>query len=110
MGRARLRRRRRVARGRPGQGARLFGHSKATWAGSGAYVVLGALAAYGLGHGVEALGAGPGAIETGAAPDLARCALAALAAAASDLVPVPPDDNMPGALAAGVALRLTRGI
>lgn len=87
----------------------VFGHRKATWSGSGAYVLLGAAAAYALGHGVAALGAGPGAIETGPAPDLARCALAALAAAASDLVPLPPDDNMPGALAAGVVLRLTRG-
>ncbi|MDJ0974613.1 MAG: hypothetical protein QNJ98_09155 [Planctomycetota bacterium] len=86
----------------------LFGHPKATWSGSSAHVVVGAIAAFGLATGVEALGAWSGLVDTGAAPDLLRCALAALGAACLDLVPLPPDDNIPGAAAAGGVLHATR--
>jgi dolichol kinase len=75
----------------------LFGHRKATWSGTPAFVVLGTLAGYGAGRFVEA---------TGRRGDLAarRRALAAVASALVDLVRIPPDDNLPNALAAGVAL------
>jgi dolichol kinase len=86
----------------------LLGHPKATWAGSGAYLVVGAIAAALLAAGVDALAGAGGA---GAPPPgLVRCLLAAAAAAASDLVDVPPDDNLPAAAAAGLALVLSRGV
>jgi hypothetical protein len=40
----------------------------------------------------------------GAAPAAAACHAAAVAGALADLVPVPPDDNLPVALAAGLTL------
>lgn len=86
----------------------VFGHAKATWSGSAAHVVVGALAAWALAHGVAALGAWSGLVATGDAPALARCALAALGAACLDLVPLPLDDNIPGAAAAGGVLHATR--
>lgn len=86
----------------------VFGHRKATWSGSLAHVGVGALAAVGLGAGVAALGAASGLVAAGTAPDLLRCTLAALAAACLDLVPLPPDDNIPGAAAAGGVLHATR--
>lgn len=86
---------------------RLFGHPKATISGSGAHVLVGAAAAFALGQGAEALGDLTGWVETGSAPGIMRCALAALGAAVLDLVPIPPDDNIPGALAAGAVLSVT---
>ena len=75
----------------------LFGHRKATWSGTPAFVVLGTLAGFGAGRLVEATGGGAGA-------SLPVVALAALAAALVDLVRIPPDDNLPNALAAGAVL------
>jgi dolichol kinase len=83
---------------------RLFGHPKATWSGTPAYVVVGTLAAVGLSRGVAALGAATG-VETGPTPTALACAVAAAAAAIVDLLPIPPDDNLPAAAAAGGALR-----
>jgi dolichol kinase len=87
----------------------VLGHPKATWAGSGAYLLVGAAAAFGMGQVVAALGEASGT-PTGAAPTLWGAALASLAAVLADLVPVPPDDNIPSAVAAGVAVRLARGV
>jgi dolichol kinase len=81
----------------------VFGHPKATWSGTAAL-----LAAFGLGVAVGALGASVPWVEPGAAPGLGRCAFAALAAALIDLVPIPPDDNLPCAAVAGAVLRATR--
>lgn len=78
----------------------LFGHRKATWSGTPAYVVLGTLAGFGAGWFVAATGGG-------AAAPLPVVALAALASALVDLVRIPPDDNLPNALAAGVVLYLS---
>ncbi len=89
---------------------RLFGHPKATLSGSGAHVVVGTLAAFALGHGAEAIGDLMGWVETGSAPGMVRCLLAALGAAVLDLVPIPPDDNIPGALAAGAVLSVTTSL
>jgi len=75
----------------------LLGHRKATWSGTPAFVVLGTLAGFGAGRLVEATGGGAGA-------SLPVVALAALAAALVDLVRIPPDDNLPNALAAGAVL------
>jgi dolichol kinase len=82
----------------------LFGHRKATWSGTPACVLVGTLAAFGLGQAVAALAAGAPWVEAGLAPSLARCAAAALAAALVDLVRIPPDDNLPCAAASGAAL------
>jgi dolichol kinase len=84
--------------------APVFGHRKATWSGSAAYVVLGAAAAFGLASAVGALGAGLGWVDAGPVPTLGACLAAASAAALLDLVPIPPDDNLPSALAAGGTL------
>lgn len=85
----------------------LFGHPKATLSGTGAHIAVGTLAAFGLSHGAAALADLTGWVDAGSAPDIARCAMAALGAAALDLVPIPPDDNIPGALAAGAVLTVT---
>ncbi len=87
----------------------LFGHRKATWAGSGAYLLVGTLAAYGMGVAVAALG-DAFHVPTGAAPSLLRAAGASLAAVLIDLVWIPPDDNIPAGAAAGTAVRLLRGV
>jgi dolichol kinase len=99
--------------GRTVPAPRLFGHRKATWSGTPAHWVAGTLAARGLSTAVVAIGAWAApwtGVETGAAPSWGACAAAALAAALVDLVPVPPDDNLPGALAAGGTLRLVRHV
>jgi dolichol kinase len=87
----------------------VFGHRKATWTGSGAYLVVGALAAHGMGRAVAAIGAATHT-PTGDAPSLLGAAVAAVAAVLVDLVPVPPDDNVPAAVAAGLAVRACRGV
>ena len=84
----------------------LFGHPKGTWSGTLAHVVVGALAAWGLQAGVVALdrsAIGPG-LDLGPPARLLPAAAAALAGAIASLVPVPPDDNLPTAAAAGLAL------
>jgi dolichol kinase len=86
----------------------VFGHRKATWSGSGAHVVVGGLAAWGLAAAAGALAAGRPDVAAGPVPGLLACCAAALAAALSDLVPLPPDDNGPAALAAGGVLTLFR--
>lgn len=83
---------------------RLFGNAKATLVGTGAYVLVGFLGAWGLSAAVVALDRSLGWAHVGAAPSPGHCALAVLAAAASDLVRIPPDDNLPAALAAGLVL------
>ena len=75
----------------------LFGHRKATWSGSAAFLVVGTA----VGCAFAAVVAATGGV---AAPSPARIAVAALAATLVDLVPVPPDDNLPHAAAAGLAL------
>lgn len=75
----------------------LFGHPKATWSGTPAFLGFGTLAGVGAGRFVEATGGGAGAA-------LPVVALAALASALVDLVRIPPDDNLPNALAAGAVL------
>ena len=87
----------------------VFGHPKATWAGSGALVIGGALAAFLLGGAVAALAASGGGVEAGPAPAAWVCALAALAAGLADLLPLPPDDNLPLATAAGAVLYFLGG-
>ena len=83
----------------------LFGHKKATWSGTPAYVVLGTLGAFGLASAVAAVAPAVGWVtEVGPGPGLPACLLAATAAALVDLVPIPPDDNVPSALAAGGTL------
>lgn len=83
---------------------RLLPRGKATWTGSGAYVGAGFLAAWGLSAAVVALDRSLGWVHVGAAPGPGWCALAVVAAAATDLVRIPPDDNLPAALAAGLVL------
>ncbi len=88
----------------------LFGHPKATWAGSGAYVLGGAAGALAVSQACAALAAATGWVEAGPVPGVAACLLAALAAAGLDLLPLRPDDNLPAALGAGGVLRLLRGV
>lgn len=88
----------------------LLGHPKATWVGTAAYVLVGTLAAWALGTGVWSLADGTGWVDAGPAPSLLACLAAALAAAILDLVPLPPDDNLPAAAAAGGILHLMRTI
>jgi dolichol kinase len=87
---------------------RLLGHRKATLSGSGAYVALGGLAAFGLATAVGVLAARSGLTEAGPVPSLGACLLAAAAAAILDLAPLPPDDNVPAAAAAGGVLYASR--
>jgi dolichol kinase len=94
--------------GRTLGGPSLFGHAKATWAGSAAYLLVGGLAAWSLGSGVAWLASATGWVSVASAPTLAACFAAALAAAILDLVPLPPDDNLPAAAAAGGVLHLLR--
>ena len=82
----------------------LFGHPKATWSGTTAYLLVGTAAAWLLSRGVGYLGPAAGWVEVSAVPSLTACAAAAAAAALVDLVPIPPDDNLPGAAAAGIVL------
>ena len=86
----------------------LFGHPKATWAGSTAYVAVGGLAAYGLSAGAAALAAATGWVDGGAPPTAVACFAAALGAAILDLLPLPPDDNLPAAAGAGGVLTAFR--
>lgn len=88
----------------------LFGHRKATWSGTPAFLVVGTVAAFGLGQAVAALAAGCPWVEAGEAPSLARAACAASAAALIDLVRIPPDDNLPCAAASGTLLHALRGL
>jgi len=85
--------------GRRVRSPHVFGHPKATWAGSGALFVVGAVAAFGAARFVEWTGAPP--LEPRWAP-----LAAALAATLVDLVRIPPDDNLPIAAAAGAALAI----
>ncbi|MDA1195171.1 MAG: hypothetical protein O2894_08290 [Planctomycetota bacterium] len=87
-------------------GPRLFGHRKATWAGSSAYLVFGALAAYALSTGVADLGWRADLDGLGTPPTMLACGAAALAAVLVDLVRIPPDDNLPAAVAAGGVLHI----
>ncbi len=75
----------------------VFGHRKATWTGSGAFLAVGTLVGWGIGTAVAATGGMP-------CPSVPRIAAAALAATLVDLVRIPPDDNLPHAAAAGLAL------
>jgi len=75
----------------------VFGHRKATWTGSGAFLTVAALVGWGIGTVVAATGGAP-------CPSVPRIVAAALAATLIDLVPIPPDDNLPHATAAGLAL------
>jgi len=86
----------------------LFGHAKATWAGSAAYLACGSLAAWGLSAGVAALASQSGWVPSGPVPSFPGCVLAAGAATLIDLVPLPPDDNLPAAATAGGVLYALR--
>lgn len=77
-----------------------FGHPKAAWSRTPAFGLFRTLPGVGAGRLVEATGGGAGA-------SLPVVALAAAAAALVDLVRIPPDDNLPNALAAGAVLYLT---
>jgi dolichol kinase len=82
---------------------RILRSRKATFAGSGALVLVGGVAAWGIARFVEATGGGaPTANVLGVA-------LASVAAAVPDLLPIPIDDNLPIAAFAGVALAATHG-
>lgn len=87
----------------------VFGHRKATWSGSAALILVGTAAALGMGAAVAALGADVAGVATGARPTLLACAAAAVAAGFADLLPLPPDDNLPLATAAGAVLYLLGG-
>jgi dolichol kinase len=89
---------------------RLFGHRKATWSGTPAFVVCGALAAWLLGEGVARLATSAPWVEPGVAPSLLRAGAAAAVAALVDLVRIPPDDNLPCAAASGATLHVLRGL
>lgn len=88
----------------------VFGHRKATWSGTPALLLVGALAAWGMGHAVAALAAHAPWVEPGTAPDVVRCLLAAFLATLVDLLRIPPDDNLPCAAAAGTALWALRSL
>lgn len=88
----------------------VFGHHKATWSGTPALFVFGAAGAWAAGAGVVALSALAPWVDPGAAPSLAACALAAFAAVLVDLVPIPPDDNLPCAAVSGAVLRALRSV
>ena len=88
----------------------VLGHSKATWSGSSAWLIVGTLAGFGMAAGAALVAKETGLVDMGAPPGLLRCALAAGAATLADMLPIPPDDNGPTALAAGATLVLTRGL
>ncbi len=88
----------------------IFGHRKATWAGTGAYVIDGGLAAWGLSAGAAALASATGWVTIETSPSVLACFAAAGAAALIDLVPIPPDDNLPGAATAGGVLHALRNL
>lgn len=81
----------------------VFGHRKATWSGTPAFVVVGALAGLGAQAFVAATGGGPG-VRAG------WVVAAAGAAALADLARIPPDDNVPNAAAAGLVLAWAAGL
>jgi len=81
----------------------VFGHRKATWSGTPAFVVVGTLAGLGAQAFVAATGGGPGV-------RWAFVVAAAVAAALVDLVRIPPDDNVPNAAAAGLVLAWAAGV
>ena len=85
--------------GRYVKAPRIFGHPKATWSGTAAFVLVGWAAALGVGTFVEATGGGL-FVPPMVVP------FAVVAAALADLVPIPPDDNLPIAAAAGLVLGL----
>jgi len=89
---------------------RLLGHRKATLSGTGAHLLVGWGAAYGLGTAVGALGRAAAVIDPGPAPTLLAALLAAVAAVLADLLLRLPDDNLPCAAAAGGALAAARGL
>ncbi len=82
---------------------KLFGHRKATWSGTPAFVGVGALAGIGVGAFVEATGGGPGVRWP-------IVIAAALSAALVDLVRIAPDDNVPNATAAGLVVAWGAGL
>lgn len=96
--------------GRAVRAPALFGHRKATWSGTPAFLLVGALGAWAAGHAVAALAALTTWVEPGAAPSLVACAAAALGAALIDLVPIPPDDNLPCAAVSAAVLRALRSV
>jgi dolichol kinase len=85
-------------------GPSLLGHPKATLPGSAAHLACGTLGAFLLAQGCAALAHATGWVAPGPVPGWLACALAAGAAALLDLVPLPPDDNLPAAAAAGGVL------
>lgn len=82
---------------------RLFGHRKATWSGTPAFVVVGTLAGVGAAAFVAATGGA-------AALPWTSVLAAATAAALVDLVRIPPDDNVPDAAAAGLVVAWAAGL
>lgn len=86
----------------------LLGHPKATWSGSAAHLVLGGLAACALSRAVAALADATDLVAAGPVPAVHTCFLAAAVATILDLVPLPPDDNIPAAAAAGGVLYASR--
>ena len=89
--------------GRRVRSPRVVGRGKATWAGSGALVLVGGAAALGVARFVEATGGHPHARVAG-------IALAAVAGALPDLLSIPFDDNIPIAAFSGLALAATHGV
>ena len=83
---------------------RVFGHPKLTWAGTLGGVLVGAGAAFGMSAAVHALALGSGAVAAAAPSSAGMCLAAASAAAAADAIPWRPNDNIPVAWAAGLAL------
>jgi dolichol kinase len=84
----------------------ILGHRKATWAGSLALLLVGFGAAFAMGGAVGALGARVPWVDPGPVPGALATLAAAAAATLADLLPIPPDDNLPCAAAAGLALAL----
>jgi dolichol kinase len=89
---------------------RLLGSPKATWSGSLAHALVGALAAWGLSSGVAALAAWSGMVGAGPVPGPVGCLAAGLAAALVDAVLRPPEDNLIGAAAAVLGLLAARSL
>jgi hypothetical protein len=73
-------------------------------------LIVGAVAGFLMGSGAAIVARETGLVEVGMVPGPLRCALAAFAATLADMLPIPPDDNGPTALAAGATLMLTRGL